>query len=207
MRLFVVFLVIAVLAAALLTGLGYVARNLDRQMTDLKSREADTGAVSSPDAASADGDQNQPAGGAAADEAETEEGPADEIISYNAAALVKCVIDGESEVSPPAGSDTPRVRVDFRLINQSPYNLRGVVLTAALTSVTGGSREEHLQDRRWIDAETTLSEQCELEYSSAERGIPLCRMRVKTAYLRPADAERLAEEHPEDWRAELAQWE
>ncbi len=207
MRLFIAFLVIAILAAALLTGLGYVARNLNEQMAALESSETAGSGAQPPSAAPAGSPEEPPADAAAGDEAQARKELVEEIASFNAAALVKCLIDGESEIPPAAGSGSPMVRIDYRLVNETPYNLRGVVLTVTLVSVTGGSREEHLQDRRWIDAETTLQEQCELKCSLSERGIPLCRMRVKAAYLRPADAEKLAEEHPEDWRAELAQWE
>jgi|GEM_PF-3559046 len=204
MRLFVGFVVIAILAAALLTGLGYVTRNLGKQDASEKPPAEETEAPSA-EAPSGDNAEESPADDDAGSKAR--EKLISEITSFNAAKLLKCAVDGESDIPSPSGTGKAAVRLDYRLFNDTPYNLRGVVLTVTLVTVGGQTREEHLQDPRWIDAETVLQESCELAYGASDRGIPLCQIRMKTAYLKPADAEKLAEEHPRDWRDELARWE
>ena len=204
MRIFVGFVVIAVLAAALLTGLGYVTRNLGNQETADEPPAVETEAPA-PDTTPGEDTEEPPVDTDSNDEAR--EKLISEIASFNAAKLLKCAVDGESDIPSPSGTGKAAVRLDYRLFNETPYNLRGVVLTVTLASVGGKTREEHLQDPRWIDAETTLQEHCELAYDASDRGIPLCQIRVKTAYLKPADAEKLADEHPDDWHDVLAGWE
>lgn len=205
MRLLVGFLVIVILAAALLTGLGYVARNLKSQLLDQNTPPTDEAEAPSPEASLNDNAEEPPAE-SEADRAALE-ALIKEITATNVAKLVKYTIDGESDIPSSAGVGSASVRIDYRLFNDTPYNLRGVVLTVTLISVGGQTREEHLQDPRWIEADTVNKEHCELKYSPSARGIPLLQMRVKSAYLKPADAEKLAEEHPEDWRDQLAKWE
>jgi len=204
MRLFVGFLVIAILAAALLTGLGYVTRNLGKQATP-DSPPAEQAEAPPPEAPPG-ADAEAPPSDAGA-ELEPREKLISDITSFNAAKLLKCAVGGESGIPSPAGAGYASVRLDYRLINDTPYNLRGVVLTVTLATVGGQTREEHLQDPRWIEADTTLQEYCELKYRPSERGIPLCQIRVKCAYLKPAAAEKLSGEHPGDWQDELTKWE
>ena len=204
MRLFVGFVVIAVLAAALLTGLGYVTRNLGKQDAAENPPAEETEAPSA-EAPSGDNVDESPADDDA--ERKAREKLIGEITSFNAAKLLKLAVDSESDIPSPTGTAKTTVRLDYRLFNETPYNLRGVVLTVTLVTVGGQTREEHLQNPQWIDADTTHQEHCELDYDASDRGIPLCQIRVKTAYLKPADADKLADEHPADWRDELAEWE
>jgi len=204
MRLFVGFLVIAILAAALLTGLGYVTRNIRKQATP-ENPPAEQAEAPSPEAPQGD-DAAEPSVDTDA-KREAYEKLISDITSFNAAKLLKCAVDGESSIPSPSGTGKAAVRLDYRLFNDTPYNLRGVVLTVTLASFGGKTREEHLQNPQWFEANTTLHEHCELSYDASDRGIPLCQIRVKTAYLKLADAEKLADEHPNDWQDELAKWE